>query len=87
MLRIKCKADPTYKAIQWNGNNGKEIVDACGHNAKLDTSPYSDTQLTMKGGDCYIVIDLGDWICINEADGEVGVITDEALKEHYEIID
>lgn len=84
MIRCKQKSMAEYEAIQWKGDNLKELIEAVGGVAKLGTSPYGDDQLTVQGGDSYLNIARGQWILKN--DYELMIMDDSSFRSNYEII-
>lgn len=73
MMRIRLKRNE-FQAVQFDGTQTESIVE-------LDTIKYLVVSI-----DTMCPVDVGDWIIY--MDGEPhAVITDEAFKEHYEILE
>jgi len=85
MQRCRPKATVHYQAIQWTGKNVKELVEAIGDVAKLSASPYSEDQITIQGGDSYLIVEPGQWIL--KSDHEVMIVDEASFKNNFEMLD
>lgn len=75
------KTRPVYDALQWTGSNQTEIFGHFGK-GKIGLSPFDKSQLTMRGGDSYMIINLYDWI-LQDENGDVYIVTEESFNEYY----
>lgn len=84
MLKCRYNIPPIFDCVQWVGSNMDEIKQIFG--GKVNTSPYSKDQITLKGGDSYVVVDLHDWILI-DPEGNFHLVDKLTFDEYYELIE
>lgn len=70
----------TINAIQWNGDNGAEVLAFTGEGgAVFPVLGYAE----FNSANARYTIQKGDWI-IRDGDGDLTVLSDEDFRAHYE---
>jgi len=76
--------EQVFNCVQWLGDNIEEIDSALG--GRVGASPFRGDQLTLRGGDSYIVIYLKEWI-LWDNNQDFHVVDDETFKKHYKLME
>lgn len=84
MLKCKFNIPPIFDCIQWVGSNMDDIREMLG--GKVDTSPFSRDQITLRGGNSYIIVDLHDWI-LRDPEGELHIVDKPTFDEYYDLVE
>lgn len=85
VLKVIPKTRPVYEAIQWLGSNQSEIFEYFGK-SKIGLSPFDKSQLSMRGGDSYLIINLFDWI-LQDEHNDLYIVSEESFNEFYKIME
>lgn len=83
MQKFKLKNPIRFEGMQYTGTNTQAVLESFGDVARLNASPFKPDQITIQGGDAYMIVDPTDWI-LRDEQGSLYVCPDEYFKENYE---